>query len=673
MRRSFTRTCLTLLAPLLLIGAGPATAPAAQMTVFTCHDPSGRGVGHDGWAIERTSNAFMFATDSCSEASKGQLMLELAANSAGYGDGAGIDWVFVAPSWGTIARYTLVVPDSFGYVYASSGEGQVAIWDDTQSDPEYDYRNLGGGEWGYGVVERAPPAPAKALIVNASCDGATGACPASTRISHVDVRSVALVLNDATIPTVSGLSGDLVSGSPVRGTSEVSFNAADSGPGVYSGQLTIDGKARPAVILNENNGWCINLGQTTDGTRSFAHPTPCAQSTTGSLSLDTTTLLDGKHTVKLVVDDAAGNATTAFNGQVTTDNAPESTTPPAITTPGASVGTTLTGQSGTWAAPAGAGSITYTYAWETCDTAGNNCVPIPGASKTTYTIAPTDVGHTQRYVVTGTDKDGSASAVSAATSPVPAQQESLGTLPGPGTGGSGSGGVGGTGGPGGSGGSVGVTVVGAGAPNGSFASELSAVKIGMSSVVKRSYRQSALSLGGRLLDSVGHLIVGAQVDALEQVTGSPNMKVIAHTTTANDGTFTVHIPRGPSRLIEIGYRAFSEDRSYAASADVREIVGAGVQLRISARATTRRGTIRLSGRVSGPIPKHGVTVALLVHYRGRWVPFRLPQTDRRGRFHQSYQFNGARGRFPFKAEVRGGQLGFPFATGYSATINVRTH
>jgi hypothetical protein len=133
------------------------------------------------------------------------------------------------------------------------------------------------------------------------------------------------------------------------------------------------------------------------------------------------------------------------------------------------------------------------------------------------------------------------------------------------------------------------------------------------------------------------------------------------------------VPGGPTRTIEIGYRAFSTDTSYAAVAKITEAVGAGVKLTVVPRATGSEGAITLAGKVLGPVPPGGVVVELLVHYRGRWEPFRAPRTDSRGRFQVVYQFEGGIGRFPFKAMVFGGQGGFPFTIGESRTVDVTTH
>jgi hypothetical protein len=230
---------------------------------------------------------------------------------------------------------------------------------------------------------------------------------------------------------------------------------------------------------------------------------------------------------------------------------------------------------------------------------------------------------------------------------------SLGALPGPGAGSlSGS--------------------IGAGSPNGSGASEGAHLQLGVRSAISRSYGRRSLRITGRLLNAHGLPIAGATLDVLQQANGTP-LELIGQARTGASGTFVAAVRAGPSRMIEIGYRAFSADSSYAATAKLRESVRAGVQIAVSPHRTGSEGTITLSGRVLGPIPPQGVVVELLVHYRGRWEPFRDPRTDAHGRFHVAYQFQGGIGRFPFRALVFGSQGGFPFALGESRTVNVTTY
>lgn len=388
-------------------------ATADQMTLFTCHAPNGQSVGHAGWTIARTPDQFMTASDTCGEGNAGSLHLELGISGAGYGNQAGIAWDFEAPIWATIPEYTINVVDSYAYPDYGSGAGQAAIQASDETDPTYDYRNLGGGSAGSSSIQRTPPDTVSGLEMNTACDAS---CPSGAVIARLDVSSVTLVLDDSTIPTVTNLAGGLVSGETLRDSTEATFTASDKGPGVYSAWLVIDGKIEPRTLLDSNNGWCTNLGQTTNGTRSFSHPDPCAESVSGKITFNTTALADGQHTVQLDVDDASGNTVTAYDATVTTHNAPAVTTAPSISGT-ATAGSTLTGTPGTFAAPEGAGAVSsVSSAWLRCsDAAATHCSPIPGTTGTTYAPTSSDAGYYIVYQNTVSDRDGTTIAESQPT------------------------------------------------------------------------------------------------------------------------------------------------------------------------------------------------------------------------------------------------------------------
>ncbi len=72
--------------------------------------------------------------------------------------------------------------------------------------------------------------------------------------------------------------------------------------------------------------------------------------------------------------------------------APANTTAPQITVTPAGTpeqGDALSVSNGTWS-----NAATYTYAWEECDGSGNNCVPIPGATSSSYTLSEADINDT---------------------------------------------------------------------------------------------------------------------------------------------------------------------------------------------------------------------------------------------------------------------------------------
>ncbi len=75
----------------------------------------------------------------------------------------------------------------------------------------------------------------------------------------------------------------------------------------------------------------------------------------------------------------------------------------------------MTASNGSWS---GSRPLAYYYRWERCNTAGESCAPIEGATKPSYTSASADVGSTLRVKVTTTNSLGSAAAASAQTAVV---------------------------------------------------------------------------------------------------------------------------------------------------------------------------------------------------------------------------------------------------------------
>jgi hypothetical protein len=84
------------------------------------------------------------------------------------------------------------------------------------------------------------------------------------------------------------------------------------------------------------------------------------------------------------------------------------------------VADTLSESDGAWT---GNPAPTFTRQWQDCDSAGNSCTNITGATGPTYAVIASDAGHTIRVVVTGTNDSGSVPATSAQTdavaSPIP--------------------------------------------------------------------------------------------------------------------------------------------------------------------------------------------------------------------------------------------------------------
>jgi hypothetical protein len=74
----------------------------------------------------------------------------------------------------------------------------------------------------------------------------------------------------------------------------------------------------------------------------------------------------------------------------------------------------LTAQNGTW----DNSPTSFDYRWLRCNSAGDSCVGIPGATDKTYKVVGADVGHRLRARVTGINADGTTNGRSAPTAVV---------------------------------------------------------------------------------------------------------------------------------------------------------------------------------------------------------------------------------------------------------------
>jgi hypothetical protein len=83
--------------------------------------------------------------------------------------------------------------------------------------------------------------------------------------------------------------------------------------------------------------------------------------------------------------------------------APQNTAVPTVSGD-ARAGSTLTTTNGSWTSDGG--TVTYTYQWQRCNSAGAGCAAISGATRQTYVVATADVGNRLRSVVTARNNDG---------------------------------------------------------------------------------------------------------------------------------------------------------------------------------------------------------------------------------------------------------------------------
>jgi hypothetical protein len=184
----------------------------------------------------------------------------------------------------------------------------------------------------------------------------------------------------------------------------------------------------------------------------------------------------------------------------------------------------------------------------------------------------------------------------------------------------------------------------------------------------RRYADSGLTLSGQLVGNAGSPIRGATVELRQRASFLGARSTLVSTTTSDtSGGWKLRVPRGPSRLLTIGYRSHANDPAFAAQLQYRETVRAGVKL--SAPRLARPGNaFAFRGHLAGGyVPRGGVLVSLEIFYAGQWREIALLRTNRRGAFAYRYTFAAiGPATYRFRAQVPK-TSGYPFASAASAS------
>jgi hypothetical protein len=178
---------------------------------------------------------------------------------------------------------------------------------------------------GANLVEVPPgnTSGARDIYMNAACGGGNGtSCPAvgAGYAASISLYAADITLADDSPPTASDIGGSLAAGGTLSGVGDISFTAADTGSGLYQAVFLIDGRAVSKQLLNGGGGPCRNVGGTSDGSNAFFAVEPCPPALSDDLSFDTALAPDGPHLLTVQLLDAAGNATTISNREVTFAN-----------------------------------------------------------------------------------------------------------------------------------------------------------------------------------------------------------------------------------------------------------------------------------------------------------------------------------------------------------------
>jgi hypothetical protein len=157
-------------------------------------------------------------------------------------------------------------------------------------------------------------------LPNAECPHGFG--DPSGYAAAVYLYAADITLEQAGTPTAGNAGGEVASAPTLTGKSDLTFDAADPGAGVYEAVFSVDGKPVQATVLDENGGRCRNAGQATDGTFAFLYLQPCPGSVGADVAFDSSSVSNGVHHLVVSVVDAAGNTAPVLDRMVTVNNPP---------------------------------------------------------------------------------------------------------------------------------------------------------------------------------------------------------------------------------------------------------------------------------------------------------------------------------------------------------------
>lgn len=362
-----------------VFGAMPSTVAAVgNYQVRACNAAPEGGNNSWAWSTTDPSQPAHFAehatcpyrlggSGGTSDQEGGLSTTDTLALSSGAAPGTSAGWAFTAPTGTTIVAVTyeryighMIDPDNF-WSPAVRADGAILPGETCLDSVQNGETCSVGGPPGQGGEPGVfTGLAAHELMVGVVCQAAAEQECVTGATQHkvwAAMYGATVTVGDPTPPTLNAPSGSLwapgEAGGFHKGMESVAISGQDVGGGVQGITLTADGQpvANYAASCNVT----------------FAQPCPIS---TGAqtLTLPTTELADGTHTLALVATDAAGNQSALASEQITIDN----------NAPTAPVGLGAT--------PTGTGSQTFTATWS--DRAGQ-VAPITGA---TYQLCPASGG-----------------------------------------------------------------------------------------------------------------------------------------------------------------------------------------------------------------------------------------------------------------------------------------
>jgi hypothetical protein len=328
------RTLAALIAAALVASAALAIAPAAyggQWVQVSCANPDQSAAPPQGWT-SIISGAPGDGSNNSTNCAPNSPMFGILSTTVAAAVGSGETLQYAPPSGSTLAGGSIDV-SLYADGYGADASGTAVLYTPTAA---YDAGDVffqcvadltacNGGSTDFSGVLALPANRGGDLFLAAACGGIAGQyCNvggSNGAWSLVQLWWAELLLTNTSTPAATGFSGSLLS-PDAHGTADIAFTATDpGGPGVYQVTVQIDGNTAYSGTPNTNDGSCAPRGtDSTTGALMFDFQQPCLQSEAIDLPIDTTGLSDGQHQLKVIVTDAAQNASTVLDQTITTAN-----------------------------------------------------------------------------------------------------------------------------------------------------------------------------------------------------------------------------------------------------------------------------------------------------------------------------------------------------------------
>jgi hypothetical protein len=320
---------LAMIAVVLVVGVWLAWAPpasAGEWTQVTCTQPNGQPAPIEGWQVSARGSfgSGSGLSNTCAQLGGALTALDNAVVTESAYNGP--MWIYTAPAGSTIAGGSLTASlrARLGQAYVATPQNVFTDQADVVINCQYNFGACLNNATETATVSIIPGGTqmfAAAMCVgehegDLTCPPKPGEINAKVSLSAVDIT-----LTNGSTPTGTAFAGSLLAPA-ASGKASLTFSAQDpEGPGVYRVIVNVDGTAVYQATPDSNGGRCASIGAYASGVNEFLYAQPCKRSVAVDIPVDTTRFSNGQHTLRVTVQDAAGNPAIVYDGIISIANA----------------------------------------------------------------------------------------------------------------------------------------------------------------------------------------------------------------------------------------------------------------------------------------------------------------------------------------------------------------